>query len=488
MLTKNEDQHDEENIARETFGGVPAFYRPNTTDENALKEVLVKRTYRQPTVSFDVEAGEHWLDLGANVGAFALYCQSKGATAECYEPLPDNFALLQKNVPQFECHPTAISNRQEPEVTFWTSRKPHDHYRGTLLERGKGHPQVTVKNTHASALLDRKFDGIKMDIEGSEFGLIDEWLLPKANKLVLEMHTSRDNNLENLARRIGILKQHYQHVHYCPELARLVERGTGAGKTYHDRIVYCWNDRAEATSVGGAAPLTITSDPDDDDHIVRAQQAWARLKESGPTSWEDWKLVGAALMTGRQHAMKVAPAKTPRGSRYTEAFSIWLQIHGFDAIDKADRTKLLSIMEDLDRIEKWREQLTEGQRAAWNAPSTVWRISRCKTRGIKAVIAKAEAPIPNVKDLPPQLADKFEEENEQRVWQIGLEGRARKAIDAAKLEGPWLLLEPPTRAQVTLVEDAILAWEITLEYLRSIQEAPSEGLADAQSEPVLEAA
>ena len=352
MHTNNEDQRDDENIALATFADMQAWHRPGTTDQNALKEVLVKRAYRQPTVGFDVEAGEHWADLGANIGAFALYCQSKGATAECYEPLPSNFALLRKNVPQFACHPTAISNLQAPEVAFWTSRRERDHYRGTLLERGIGYPQVTVKNTHATALLDRKFDGIKMDIEGSEFGLIDEWLLPKANKLVLEYHTSRDNNLENLARRIGILKQHYQHVHYCPELARLVERGTGTGKTFYDRIVFCWNDHEEATSMGGAALPTITNDPDDD-HIERGKQAWKRLKEAGRNSWEEWKLIGTALMTGREHAMAVAKTKK-NGKRYSEQFNIWLQIHDFHTIDKADRTKLLSIMEDLERIEKWR--------------------------------------------------------------------------------------------------------------------------------------
>lgn len=226
-------------IERANFAGMQAYYRPGTTDENALREVLVKRTYRRASVGFDIEAGEHWLDAGANIGAFSLYCKSKGATAECYEPMPDCFALLRLNAPEFKCYPTAISNLRQPEVPFWTSRREGDHYRGTLIAR-KGHPQVTVKNTHASALRGRKFDGLKLDVEGAEFGLIDEWLLPKANKLVLEMHLSRDNSLSNLARRVQILKRHYRHVVYTPELGRLVERGTGTGKTYFDRCIYCW--------------------------------------------------------------------------------------------------------------------------------------------------------------------------------------------------------------------------------------------------------
>jgi FkbM family methyltransferase len=237
----------DDNSVRAIFAAIiPAYYRPGTTDENALREVLIKRAYRKASVGFDVESGEHWLDLGANIGAFALYCQSKGATAECYEPMPDNFELLRRNVPKFKCYQTAISNLHAAEVPFWTSRKQSDHYRGTLIPRTKGgYPQTTVKNMHASHIQKQKFDGLKLDIEGSEFGLIDEWLLPQANKLVLEYHLSRDNSLANLARRVLILRRHYQHVVYCPELARLVERGTGTGKTYFDRSVYCWGARMD---------------------------------------------------------------------------------------------------------------------------------------------------------------------------------------------------------------------------------------------------
>ena len=449
-MNKNKTVAQTDNIAHATFAGIPAYYRPGTTDENALQEVLVKCAYRRPSVGFDVQSGDHWLCLGSHIGSFALYCQSKGATATCYEPLPDNFALLKKNCPQFECHQTAISNQHAPEVTFWTSRRAHDHYRGTLLDRGKGYPQVTVKNTHASALMGRKFSGIKCDIEGGENLLLDdEWLFPQADRLVMEFHLSRDNNLENLARRIGILKQHYQHVEYCPELARLVERGTGTGKTYHDRIVYCWNDLAETTSMGRAAQPIIINDPDDDDHIVRGQQAWKRLKEAGRTTWADWKLVGTALLAGRQHAIEVA--KTDTGKRYSDAFHFWLQTRGFDKIHKTDRAKLLQIMDDLERFEKWLDTKTENERASWNHPSTVWRISRCKTRGIKAFFEKVEAPIPNVKDLAPS-AEKFEEDDEERNWQRELAFYVRKAIGCIKVPERWLLPELPDQGQIAVVQ------------------------------------
>jgi FkbM family methyltransferase len=40
------------------------------------------------------------LDIGANVGSFAVWASGRwpGCTIHCYEPLPENFALLQQNV------------------------------------------------------------------------------------------------------------------------------------------------------------------------------------------------------------------------------------------------------------------------------------------------------------------------------------------------------------------------------------------------------
>lgn len=227
-----------------TFGKAKAYYRPGTSDENALKEVLIARAYRRGSVGFDVEAGEQWLDLGANIGAFALYCQSKGATAECYEPMPDCFTILRRNAPKFKCYNTAISNQDATALTFWAPKNEKDHYRATLLPRSRSVQTAPLRNTHARIFQGRTFDGIKMDIEGSEFGLLDGWLLPRANKLVFEYHLSRDNSLKNLAARIRLLRRHYKHVVYCPELARLVKRGTGTGRTYFDRCVYCWELRS----------------------------------------------------------------------------------------------------------------------------------------------------------------------------------------------------------------------------------------------------
>ena len=106
--------------------------------------------------------------------------------------------------------------------------------------------------------------------------------------------------------------------------------------------------------IGRAAPLKNTKDA-----VALGLEAWARLKKG--TSWEDWKLIGKALLVGKEEVLKKTSGK--KGRRYIEEFSHWIEEHGFGEIDKADRTKLISIMENLEEIEEWRASLTEWQRA-----------------------------------------------------------------------------------------------------------------------------
>jgi FkbM family methyltransferase len=52
------------------------------------------------------------LDVGANVGSFAAWALKRwpGAHVHCYEPLPENFALLKKNLGSLEGQSISLNN------------------------------------------------------------------------------------------------------------------------------------------------------------------------------------------------------------------------------------------------------------------------------------------------------------------------------------------------------------------------------------------
>lgn len=233
------------------FDTIVAQYRPDTSDLFVLKEVITNRIYRRKKIGFDVEKGERWLDLGANIGAFALYCKIRGARAVCYEPDPACFKILQQNVPEFPMWQKAVTAHRATTIPFWKGRLQSNHSKATSIPSANlpRHPNGTLPNIYAGSLIHLHFDGIKMDIEGSEGELIDQWLLPRCNKLVMEYHSSRDKSVENLRRRIETLRSRFEVVSYPPEYDRIIAVGInesyeGNQLTYFDRMIFCKGAKA----------------------------------------------------------------------------------------------------------------------------------------------------------------------------------------------------------------------------------------------------
>jgi FkbM family methyltransferase len=209
-------------------------YREGTSDERVLQEVL-SGAYRKLSIGFDIRAGEQWLDLGANIGAFAIYCGQRKASVECYEPDPACFSLLRKNAPRGTvCINSAVSADCAAKLPFYTSNNKTEFSRYTLKQVNKFVPAGVYANKYAGFLTARSFDGVKMDIEGSEGGLLDNWLVPKCRKLVLEYHSSRDTSVANFKRRVQQLRKHFSVVDYPAELDRIVASGAVEFKKWLD--------------------------------------------------------------------------------------------------------------------------------------------------------------------------------------------------------------------------------------------------------------
>jgi hypothetical protein len=160
----------------------------------------------------------------------------------------------------------------------------------------------------------------------------------------------------------------------------------------------------------------------DDKEIREGQEAWSRLKKH--MSWSDWTSVGRAHLKGRQAAMREADTNEPTGRRYNQIFGEWLTRHGFDDIDKGDKSRLFEVMEHLDEIETWLATLPTSNRLRLNHPATVLRKWHAKTLGIYARALDLLSgwdrgfPIRSPKSVPDTVS-------RSREFQVPIQPRAR---------------------------------------------------------------
>jgi hypothetical protein len=118
--------------------------------------------------------------------------------------------------------------------------------------------------------------------------------------------------------------------------------------------------------------LSGTTQTADDQVIARAQEAACRLIAGA--SYQDWVMVGRALLIGRAHSMYEAGTNKPQGSRYAACFSRWLTETKLDKVaDKGTRSRLLDLLDHIEDVEKWRQTLATNRRLELNHPNTVWR-------------------------------------------------------------------------------------------------------------------
>jgi hypothetical protein len=118
-------------------------------------------------------------------------------------------------------------------------------------------------------------------------------------------------------------------------------------------------------------PVSRLDNPTEQATVLRGQEAWHRL--GGDHCWEDWRQVGAALVIGRNGAMREAGVNRPAGRRYNAVFAAWLVKYGFQNLDKGDRYRLFAVMDHLQEIEIWRATITPTERLRLNHPSSVFR-------------------------------------------------------------------------------------------------------------------
>lgn len=166
-------------------------------DFDVVEEIWAARTYQWGPN--DV-ADRVVLDLGANIGAFALWAMAAGARRViAVEPDPDNLAALNRNLAlnrNFAAHVDVIEGAAGPADRYLVERRVSGA--GTWVEipdeRRPNRVACYVDGWSIKALLDlagTEMLVMKCDIEGGEYALFADAVeadLRRIDKLVLEFH------------------------------------------------------------------------------------------------------------------------------------------------------------------------------------------------------------------------------------------------------------------------------------------------------------
>jgi len=200
--------------------------RPGTSDESVLKEVFVERPYQRPiAMGFKIKTGQVWLDLGANIGTFALWALERGVNrVVCYEPEPTNYSMLQKNTKSLKNKVILVKEGVDitsGETNLYLPNDVSRPYRASILQqKNNGRVVHSIKTTTLDKILKQypTVTCIKMDIEGAEIQLLEqdhEW--KGITQLAVEYSFDKDPSLKRFYDIIKKLTKTF-HVQYSTKV------------------------------------------------------------------------------------------------------------------------------------------------------------------------------------------------------------------------------------------------------------------------------
>ena len=155
------------------------------------------------------------------------------------------------------------------------------------------------------------------------------------------------------------------------------------------------------------------------DQVAQGRAAWERIKSRSKPMFDDWLLIGTALVLGRSICMAAAGIEVPYGPRYHAQIKRWLAENGLSDLDSHERLGAIFCAENQAKIEKWRAGLPEVARLRANHPNTILKHFRMGTvpqrQGPKTTCARIDRPS---QDMLRRVAAKMRENWTNDVYRL----------------------------------------------------------------------
>lgn len=191
-------------IGRYQWRGTEIGYRPGTSDTTIIYEALLKSgrksEYRIPA-NVDPKV---ILDIGGNIGVASIFFAHTFPAAKIFsfEPVPENFALLKKNIsslPNVSAFQIALGDDDKESPIFGDRQRDNLGGFSFFNEHTDVSTAIIVQVRNAARFVESlgidRVDVIKIDTEGAEYGIItafDPGMLAEVRWIVGELHGIRD--------------------------------------------------------------------------------------------------------------------------------------------------------------------------------------------------------------------------------------------------------------------------------------------------------
>jgi len=187
---------------------IMCHHRNNTNDFNTLLSCITHDEYN--VQKFDIRDGDVVIDVGSHIGGFplALYALGKRLGVYCYEPIPENYNILFKNLEDNDlqgfgyCWQKAVVGKKRDHLRIYYGDDSFNgmahKFVGTHVENppenwGRGYEdaetitldQIFEENKIAKCKI------LKLDCEGTEYEILQfasEETLEKIDYIIGEYH------------------------------------------------------------------------------------------------------------------------------------------------------------------------------------------------------------------------------------------------------------------------------------------------------------
>jgi FkbM family methyltransferase len=193
-------------ISYKTRSGMVVTCRPKSPDIN--ETTIIFSDFEYPSKYLHLEAGDTVLDLGGNIGLFALYInqinKNTSFNGYVFEPFVGNTESMKINfenndIRNFTIIEKAVSDTDE-FLYIDTTLSP-DAISANKEQKGEKIPSVKL-STFAKEKKVNRISLLKMDIEGGEYPIFEndyEFVRNNVDRIIMEYHTISDNqNVETI--------------------------------------------------------------------------------------------------------------------------------------------------------------------------------------------------------------------------------------------------------------------------------------------------